>query len=65
MSNFAPQIDTIAADKDIIAAWKKDNPGKYVGSFGPPTYGAVQVMLAGAEARLRQGQGLDRRSAAR
>ena len=43
VSNFAPQIDTIAADKSVIAARKKDNPGKAVGSFGPlPTYGAVR-----------------------
>jgi len=45
VSNFAPDITGIAADKAIIAAWKKDNPGKAVGSFGPPTYGAVQVAL--------------------
>ena len=41
MSNFAPDITGIAADKALIAGWKKDNPGKSVGSFGPPTYGAV------------------------
>ena len=45
MSNFAPDISGIAADKAIIAGWKKDNPGKALGSFGPPTYGAVQVIL--------------------
>ena len=45
VSNFAPDITGIAADKAIIAGWKKDNPGKPVGSFGPPTYGAVQVLL--------------------
>src|SRR5712692_10979264 len=45
VSNFAPDITGIAADKSIIAGWKKDNPGKSVGSFGPPTYGAVQVLL--------------------
>jgi branched-chain amino acid transport system substrate-binding protein len=45
VSNFAPQITSIAADKSIISAWKKDNPGKTVGSFGPPAYGAVQVIL--------------------
>src|SRR5712692_3569172 len=45
VSNFAPDITGIAADKSIIAGWKKDNPGKPVGSFGPPTYGAVQVLL--------------------
>src|SRR2546428_1026641 len=45
VSNFAPDITGIAADKAIIAGWKKDNPGKPVGSFGPPTYRALQVLL--------------------
>jgi branched-chain amino acid transport system substrate-binding protein len=45
VSNFAPDITGIAADKALIAAWQKDNPGDKVGSFGPPTYGAVQVLL--------------------
>jgi branched-chain amino acid transport system substrate-binding protein len=45
VSNFAPDITGIAADKAIVAGWKKANPGKQVGSFGPPTYGATQVAL--------------------
>lgn len=45
VSNFAPDISGIAADKDIIAGWRKDNPGATLGSFGPPTYGAVEVLL--------------------
>lgn len=45
VSNFAPDITGIAADKGIIAGWKKDNPGKPVGSFGPPSYGAAQVLM--------------------
>jgi branched-chain amino acid transport system substrate-binding protein len=45
LSNFAPDITGIKSDAAIIAAWKKDNPGKQVGTFGPPTYGAVQVAL--------------------
>jgi branched-chain amino acid transport system substrate-binding protein len=57
VSNFAPQIDTIAADKPIIAAWKKANPGKSVGSFGPPTYGAVQVILAAVKKACTAGKG--------
>ena len=28
VSNFAPDITGIAADKAIVAGWKKDNPGK-------------------------------------
>jgi branched-chain amino acid transport system substrate-binding protein len=57
VSNFAPQITSIAADKALIAAWKKDNPGKTVGSFGPPTYGAVQVMLMAIKAACDKGKG--------
>ena len=57
VSNFAPQITSIAADKALIAAWKKDNPGKTVGSFGPPTYGAVQVMLKAIKAACDKGKG--------
>ena len=57
VSNFAPQIDTIASDKTIIAAWKKDNPGKSLGSFGPPTYGAVQVILKAIKAACVKGHG--------
>src|SRR6476660_5332728 len=45
VSNFAPDITGIPADKGIIAGWKKANPGKAVGSFGPPSYGATQVLL--------------------
>jgi ABC-type branched-subunit amino acid transport system substrate-binding protein len=45
VSNFAPDITGLKADASIIAAWRKANPGQQVGSFGPPTYGAVQVLL--------------------
>jgi branched-chain amino acid transport system substrate-binding protein len=45
VSNFAPDITGIPSDKPLIAGWKKQNPGKAVGSFGPPTYLAVDVML--------------------
>ena len=45
VSNFAPDITGIAADQSIIAGWKAANPGKTVGSFGPPSYGATQVLL--------------------
>jgi branched-chain amino acid transport system substrate-binding protein len=45
VSNFAPDITGIKADAKIIAGWKKANPGKSVGSFGPPSYGATQVLL--------------------
>ena len=54
VSNFAPDITGIAADKAIIAGWKKDNPGKAVGSFGPPSYGAVAGRAEGDQERLRR-----------
>ncbi len=57
VSNFAPDITSIAADKDLIAGWKKDNPGKSVGSFGPPTYGAVQVALQAIKTACNKGNG--------
>jgi branched-chain amino acid transport system substrate-binding protein len=57
VSNFAPDITGIAADKAIIAGWKKDNPGKNVGSFGPPTYGAVQVLLNAIKVACTQDKG--------
>jgi branched-chain amino acid transport system substrate-binding protein len=45
VSVFAPDISGIPADKDILAGWKKANPGKALDAFGPPTYGAVDVLL--------------------
>lgn len=45
VSNFAPDITGIPADKALIAGWQKDNPGTAIGSFGPPSYGAVQVLM--------------------
>jgi len=53
----------IAADKAIVAGWKKDNPGKSVGSFGPPSYGAAQVMLTAIHLACLQGHGkIDRKA---
>ena len=57
VSNFAPDITGIAADKAIIAGWKKDNPGKQVGSFGPPTYLAVQVILKAVQLTCKADHG--------
>jgi branched-chain amino acid transport system substrate-binding protein len=57
VSNFAPDISGIAADKDIIAGWKKDNPKTALGSFGPPTYGAVQVLLNAIKLACAQDKG--------
>jgi hypothetical protein len=57
VSNFAPDITGIPADRALIAGWKRDNPGKNVGSFGPPTYGAVQVLLSAIKLACVQGHG--------
>jgi branched-chain amino acid transport system substrate-binding protein len=63
VSNFAPDITGIAADKAIIAGWKKDNPGKAVGSFGPPSYGAAQVALNAIALACKAGHGTATRQA--
>jgi hypothetical protein len=57
LSNFAAPISLFPYNKPIIAGWLKDNPGKQVGSFGPPTYGAVQVILQGIKATCNDGHG--------
>jgi branched-chain amino acid transport system substrate-binding protein len=57
VSNFAPDITGIAADKAIVAGWKKDNKGKSVGSFGPPTYGATQILLTAIKKACTAGKG--------
>jgi branched-chain amino acid transport system substrate-binding protein len=57
VSNFAPDISGIKGDAAIIAGWKKDNPGKELGSFGPPTYGAVQVELRAIKNACIAGKG--------
>jgi branched-chain amino acid transport system substrate-binding protein len=66
VSNFAPDITGIPADKALIAGWQKDNPGKTIGSFGPPTYGAVQVILKAIKLACTSGHGsIDRRDVIR
>ena len=57
VSDFAPDITGIAADKALVAGWKKDNPGKSVGSFGPPTYGAIQLMPSAIKRACTAGHG--------
>jgi branched-chain amino acid transport system substrate-binding protein len=63
VSNFAPDITGIPADAKIIAGWKKDNPGKAVGSFGPPSYGAVQIALTAISKACKAGGGTTNRTA--
>jgi branched-chain amino acid transport system substrate-binding protein len=50
VSNFAPDISGIATSKSIVDGWKRDNPRSELESFGPPTYGAVQVALRALKA---------------
>jgi branched-chain amino acid transport system substrate-binding protein len=57
VSNFGPDITGIPADKALVAGWRKDNPGKTIGSFGPPTYGAVQVLLNAVKRACNAGNG--------
>ncbi|NUR78445.1 MAG: branched-chain amino acid ABC transporter substrate-binding protein, partial [Thermoleophilia bacterium] len=63
VSNFAPDITGIKADASIIAGWKKANPGKTVGSFGPPSYGAAQIALNAIALACKQGHGQATRQA--
>jgi branched-chain amino acid transport system substrate-binding protein len=63
VSNFAPDITGIKADAAIIAGWKKDNPGKAVGSFGPPSYGAAQILMNAIKLACVNGHGTATRQA--
>lgn len=67
LSNFAAPIDLFSYNKAIIAAWKKDNPNATLGSFGPPTYGAVQVAFNAIKRACDAGKGTlnDRRDVIR
>ena len=67
VSNFAPDISGFAYNKAIIDGWKKDNPKLTLGSFGPPTYGAVQVALNAIKRACDAGNGQiqDRRDVVR
>ena len=50
VSNFAPDISGVATSKALVDGWKRDNPNSQLESFGPPTYGAVQVALRAVKA---------------
>ncbi len=67
VSNFAAPIDLFPYNKAIIAAWKRDNPKSELESFGPPTYGAVQVALNAIKRACTVGNGSikDRRDVVR
>jgi branched-chain amino acid transport system substrate-binding protein len=57
VSNFAPDISGIASSKALIDGWKKDNPSATLGSFGPPTYLAVEVALNAIKKACDAGNG--------
>ncbi len=57
VSNFAPDITGVPTSKALLAGWQKDNPGTAVGSFGPPTYLAVQVALNAIKRACNVGKG--------
>ncbi|HET7138014.1 MAG TPA: branched-chain amino acid ABC transporter substrate-binding protein [Gaiellaceae bacterium] len=63
VSNFAPDITGIKSDAAIIAAWKKQNPNKSVGSFGPPAYGAAQIAMTAISMACKAGHGSTTRAA--
>jgi branched-chain amino acid transport system substrate-binding protein len=58
LSNFAAPISLFPYNKSIAAGWLKDNPGKTIGSFGPPTYGAVQIIFQGIKATCADNHGV-------
>jgi branched-chain amino acid transport system substrate-binding protein len=49
VSNFAPDISNDPSKKLLVAQWKKANPGRTFSSFGPPSYGATQVIMEAAK----------------
>lgn len=57
VSNFAPDISGIATSKALIAGWQKDNPSAKLGSFGPPSYLAVQVAFNAIKRACDAGKG--------
>ena len=56
-------VTGIPADAKLVAGWKKDNPGKAVGSFGPPSYGAAQIAMTAIAKACKAGGGSTTRAA--
>lgn len=63
VSSPTPNITWIPSSKALVQGWLKANPGQKVGSFGPPTYGAVQVALTAIRNACRAGKGKTTRAA--
>jgi branched-chain amino acid transport system substrate-binding protein len=57
LSNFAAPIDLFPYNRAIIAGWKRDNANATLGSFGPPTYGAIQVIFNAIKRACDAGNG--------
>jgi len=57
VSNTAPDISAFATNRGLIAGWKKDNPKLTLGSFGPPSYLAVEVALNAIRKTCDAGKG--------
>ncbi len=49
ISNFAPDINLNSETKSLVDQWKKANAGRTFSSFGPPAYGATQVIIEAAK----------------
>ena len=45
LTNFAPDITQVSGKTSLVDAWKKANPGRTFSAFGPPAYGATEVIL--------------------
>ncbi len=67
VSNFAAPISLFPYNKALIAAWKAANPKSELESFGPPTYGAIQVAMNAIRRACNVGNGQikDRRDVVR
>lgn len=63
VSNFAPDIRSNARLSGLSAAYTAFTGNDTWGSFGPPTYGAVQVALTAIQAACKAGKGSTTRAA--
>ena len=60
VSNFAPDITGIPADKALVAGWKKDNPGKACRLVRAADLRGVQVLLNAIKLACNAGPWHDR-----
>jgi branched-chain amino acid transport system substrate-binding protein len=57
LTNFAPDISADNSKKSLVDAWKKANPGRTFSAFGPPAYGATEVILRAIKLACTQKKG--------